>query len=59
MTITTPASTRRLVHFDAGDTGPWIIERVTCLAGDPLAAAARLAVRAEPAVPAGAAWSLP
>jgi hypothetical protein len=59
MTITTPASTRRLVRFDAGDAGPWIIERVTCLAGDPLAAAARLAVRAEPAVPAGAAWSLP
>jgi chlorite dismutase len=59
MTSTSPAPIRRLYHFEGGDAGPWIIERVTCLTGDPLAAAARLAVHTEPAALAGAAWSLP
>jgi chlorite dismutase len=53
-----PTPVRRLFRFEAGATGPWIIERVTCLAGDPLAAAARLAVQANQAELAGVAWSL-
>jgi chlorite dismutase len=51
---------RRLFRFDSGDSGPWAIEQVTCLQGDPLPTAARLAIHAEPvtAAPANAAWSL-
>jgi Chlorite dismutase len=60
MTSTTPAPTRRLFRFDGGDSGPWTIEQVTCLKGDPLPTAVRLAVHTEPAAaaPASATWSL-
>jgi Chlorite dismutase len=58
MISTNPTAPRRLFRFDAGDSGAWIVERITCLAGDPLPAAARLAVHAEPAAPSGAVWSL-
>jgi Chlorite dismutase len=58
MTIT--PTTQRLFRFDGGDSGPWIIEQVTCLAGEPLPTAARLVVHTErvAAAPVNAAWSL-
>ena len=48
MTAATPST--RLLHFIAGHTGPWIVERSICICGDPLPWTPRVAVVAE-AVP--------
>ncbi len=47
--MTTATATSRLFHFIAGQAGPWIVERSTCICGDPLPWAPRLAVAAEAA----------
>jgi len=58
MTATSPAT--RLFHFVAGNTGPWQVNAIHCLCGDPLPAASRIAV--VPDTPEfhlnGATWSL-
>lgn len=51
-------SIRRLFRFDAGDSGPWLIEQATCLAGDSMPAAPRLSVHTEAAALDNAVWSL-
>ena len=58
MTTATPAA--RLFHFVAGNTGPWQVNATHYLCGDPLPAAARIAVVPDTPgfQPAGAAWSL-
>jgi hypothetical protein len=58
--MTAPAAATRLFHFAAGNIGPWHIERMDCVCGDPLPAAIRLAVvPATPGFhPVGATWSL-
>lgn len=58
MNATAPAA--RLFHFVAGNTGPWQVEQAQCVCGDPLPAAARIAVVPDTLEfhPAGAAWSL-
>jgi Chlorite dismutase len=58
--MTSTSATHRLFRFEGGDSGPWTIVQMTCLEGEPLPSALRLAVHAEPiaAAPAGAVWSL-
>lgn len=58
MTTTSPAP--RLFHFVAGNSGPWQVERVQCVRGDPLPAAPCIAVVPDtPGFhPSGASWSL-
>ena len=56
----TPASaTARLFHFIAGTGGPWIVERSSCIIGDPLPGAPRIAMIADAdPQPEQRAWSL-
>lgn len=56
---TTPPSTPRLFSFIAGNAGPWCIQSMVGVSGEPLAAASRLSIVAgTPALPLEAAWSL-
>jgi hypothetical protein len=49
----------RLFHFIAGPGGPWIVERSSCLCGDPLPWAPRIAVLADgDNPPEPGAWAL-
>ena len=50
----------RLFAFIGGTEGPWSVERMECLAGDPLPPTTRLAIVNAPVVqpPPGASWSL-
>jgi Chlorite dismutase len=50
----------RLFTFIGGAEGPWLVERVECIAGEPLPLATRLAVVAAQLehLPPGARWSL-
>ena len=59
MTSQTP-SVPRLFGFIAGSDGPWRVERITPVAGEPVPPAARISVVADAAVelPANASWSL-
>jgi hypothetical protein len=58
--MTTTTVNTRLFHFIAGRTGAWIVERSTCICGDPLPWAPRLAVTADgvPDSPEAGPWSL-
>ena len=59
MVPTTPSGNRSFT-FVAGDAGPWRIDSLCSVVGEPLPAAARLSVMAGPTVhaPAGAEWLL-
>jgi hypothetical protein len=59
MTATAPPSTR-LFSFVGGSTGPWLIDRMDSLVGEPIAAATRLSVVAGSSLeaPSGASWLL-
>ena len=59
MTSPTPP-VPRLFGFIAGSDGPWRIERVQAVAGEPVPAATRMRVVADPPahLPANASWSL-
>jgi Chlorite dismutase len=50
----------RLFSFIGGGAGPWLIDSVQCVAGEPMSTASRLAIVAGPLVqpPQGASWLL-
>lgn len=56
---TTPSPTPRLFSFIAGNSGPWCVQSVVGVTGEPLAAASHLTIVAgTAALPAHAAWLL-
>ena len=54
------ATNRPSVQLLGGNAGPWAIDRMHCVAGEPVSAAARLCIVAGPVVqlPLGASWLL-
>lgn len=61
MTAITPP-TARLFSFIGGDTGPWLVDRMHGVVGEPLVTAPRLTVMAGPSgqqqLPSGSSWVL-
>jgi hypothetical protein len=57
---TTPSPTTRLFSFIAGSTGPWCVDSMVSVTGEPLAAASKLTIVAGgvPTLPADATWLL-